>query len=234
MNNETTEATHADIERQKLIDSSRFHGVHWLILALSSILTVGAWYIASEQVNKRISERFERESLQVVELVKERMQLYEHALWGAVAYIDASDDEINNQQWQNYANSLRIDKTYPGINGLGIIYNITKEQRLSFIEKHKKDRPDFIVHPSHNTSELWPITFIEPLVSNKQAVGLDVAFEGNRYLGVKKARDTGIAQLTGPITLVQDAKKTPGFLFYAPFYKKGMSHNTVSERQAAI
>ena len=234
MNNETTEATHADIERQKLIDSSRFHGVHWLILALSSILTVGAWYIASEQVNKRISERFERESFQVVELVKERMQLYEHALWGAVAYIDASDDEINNQQWQNYANSLRIDKTYPGINGLGIIYNITKEQRLSFIEKHKKDRPDFIVHPSHNTSELWPITFIEPLVSNKQAVGLDVAFEGNRYLGVKKARDTGIAQLTGPITLVQDAKKTPGFLFYAPFYKKGMSHNTVSERQAAI
>jgi CHASE1-domain containing sensor protein len=100
MNNETTEATHADIERQKLIDSSRFHGVHWLILALSSILTVGAWYIASEQVNKRISERFERESFQVVELVKERMQLYEHALWGAVAYIDASDDEINNQQWQ--------------------------------------------------------------------------------------------------------------------------------------
>jgi signal transduction histidine kinase len=234
MNDETTEVTHADLERQKLINSSRFHGVHWLILALSSILTVGAWYIASEQVNKRISERFERESLQVVELVKERMQLYEHALWGAVAYIDASDEEINNQQWQNYANSLRIDKTYPGINGLGIIYNITKEQRLSFIEKHKIDRPDFIVHPSHNTSELWPITFIEPLVSNKQAVGLDVAFEGNRYLGVKKARDSGTAQLTGPITLVQDAKKTPGFLFYAPFYKKGMSHSTVSERQAAI
>ena len=234
MNNETTDITHADIERQKLIDSSKFHGVHWLILALSSILTVGAWYIASEQVNKRISERFERESLHVVELVKERMQLYEHALWGAVAYIDATDEEITNQQWQNYANSLRIDQTYPGINGLGIIYNITKEQRLSFIEKHKKDRPDFIVHPSHNTSELWPITFIEPLASNKQAVGLDVAFESNRYLGVKRARDSGIAQLTGPITLVQDAKKTPGFLFYAPFYKKGMSHNTVKERQATI
>ncbi|MFT6584600.1 MAG: CHASE1-domain containing sensor protein [Cognaticolwellia sp.] len=80
MNNETTDITHTDIERQKLIDSSRFHGVHWLILALSSILTVGAWYIASEQVNKRIAERFERESLHVIELVKERMQLYEHAL----------------------------------------------------------------------------------------------------------------------------------------------------------
>lgn len=234
MNNETTDILHADIERQKLIDSSRFHGVHWLILALSSILTVGAWYIASEQVNKRIAERFERESLHVIELVKERMQLYEHALWGAVAHIDATELEIDNNQWQNYSQSLRIDKTYPGINGLGVIYNIKKDQRLSFIEKHKKNRPDFIVHPSHNAYELWPITFIEPLITNKQAVGLDVAFEENRYLGVKKARDTGLAQLTGPITLVQDAKKTPGFLFYAPFYKKGMSHSTVSERQAAI
>lgn len=234
MNNETTDILHADIERQKLIDSSRFHGVHWLILALSSILTVGAWYIASEQVNKRIAERFERESLHVIELVKERMQLYEHALWGAVAHIDATELEIDNNQWQNYSQSLRIDKTYPGINGLGVIYNIKKDQRLSFIEKHKKNRPDFIVHPSHNAYELWPITFIEPLITNKQAVGLDVAFEENRYLGVKKARDTGLAQLTGPITLVQDAKKTPGFLFYAPFYKKGMSHTTVSERQAAI
>jgi signal transduction histidine kinase len=234
MNNETTDITHTDIERQKLIDSSRFHGVHWLILALSSILTVGAWYIASEQVNKRIAERFERESLHVIELVKERMQLYEHALWGAVAHIDANELEIDNKQWQNYSNSLRIDETYPGINGLGVIYKVKKDQRLSFIEKHKKNRPDFVVHPSHNAYELWPITFIEPLITNKQAVGLDVAFEENRYLGVKKARDTGLAQLTGPITLVQDAKKTPGFLFYAPFYKKGMSHSTISERQAAI
>jgi signal transduction histidine kinase len=234
MKNETTDILHADIERQKLIDSSRFHGVHWLILALSSILTVGAWYIASEQVNKRITERFERESLHVIELVKERMQLYEHALWGAVAHLDATELEIDNNQWQSYSQSLRIDKTYPGINGLGVIYNIKKDQRLSFIEKHKKNRPDFIVHPSHNAYELWPITFIEPLITNKQAVGLDVAFEENRYLAVKKARDTGLAQLTGPITLVQDAKKTPGFLFYAPFYKKGMSHSTVSERQAAI
>ena len=33
-----------------------------------------------------------------------------------------------------------------------------------------------------------------------------------------KARDTGTAQITGPIILVQDNRKTPGFLFYAPRY----------------
>ncbi|MBA6391320.1 CHASE domain-containing protein [Colwellia sp. BRX10-3] len=234
MKTSVTELTHADIQRQKLIDSSQFHGIHWLILALSSILTIGAWYIASEQVNKRIAERFERESLHVIELVKERMQLYEHALWSAVAYVDASEGDITNQKWQNYSNSLRIDKTYPGINGLGLIYNVKHEERNSFIRAQQQTRPNFAIKPSHNEDELWPITYIEPLSSNKQAVGLDVAFEKNRYFGVKNARDTGLAQLTGPITLVQDAKKTPGFLFYAPFYKKGMVHNSVTTRQQSI
>ena len=76
-------------ERQKLIYSSHLRGFHWLILGLSAILTSAAWYITTEQVNERAAERFERESLQVIELVKERMQLYEHALWGAVAHLDA-------------------------------------------------------------------------------------------------------------------------------------------------
>jgi signal transduction histidine kinase len=230
----STELTNTEAERQKLIDSSKFQGIHWFILALSSILTFGAWYITTEQVNSRIAERFDRESLQVIELVKERMELYEHALWGAVAHIDASESELSNARWQAYSDSLKIDRTYPGINGLGVIFNIKPTQRQSFIEKQQKHRPDFSIHPLHEQPEFWPITFIEPLETNKQAVGLDVAFEKNRYSGIKKARDTGLAQLTGPIILVQDAKKTPGFLLYAPFYKKGMAHDSVSTRRAAI
>tara|TARA_R110001583_G_scaffold12023_1_gene53587 strand:+ start:523 stop:2292 length:1770 start_codon:yes stop_codon:yes gene_type:complete len=221
-------------ERQKLIYSSHLRGFHWLILGLSAILTSAAWYITTEQVNERAAERFERESLQVIELVKERMQLYEHALWGAVAHLDANETELTNQQWRNYSNSLQIDRTYPGINGLGVILNIKPEQRDNFIQTQQKSRPNFTIHPIHEEHELWPITYIEPALSNEQAVGLDVAFEHNRYTGIKKARDSGLAQLTGPITLVQDAKQTPGFLFYAPFYNKEMAHNSVSTRQTSI
>lgn len=230
----TIEVSHAEKQRQKLINSSRFHGIHWLVLILSLILTFGAWYIATEQVNKRIEERFEREALLVVDLVKERMQLYEHALWGAVAYVDATEGEVNAKSWENYSNSLKIDRTYPGINGLGLIYNIKHAERAGFIESQRQYRPTFDIHPTHNEIELWPITYIEPLSANKQAVGLDVAFEENRYMGILKARDSGKAQLTGPITLVQDAKKTPGFLFYAPFYKKGAQHNAITTRQNSI
>ena len=57
-----------------------------------------------------------------------------------------------------------------------------------------------------------------------------MAHETNRYSAARKARDTGQAQLTGPIVLVQDAEKTPGFLFYAPFYEGGR-YDTIKERR---
>jgi len=234
MNNTNTEIKTTEMERQKLINSSQFQGMHWLTLLLSAVLTFGAWYIATAQVNTTIAERFERESLQVIELVKERMELYERALWGAVALVDASENVITDKRWKNYSNSLHIDRTYPGINGLGLIFNVKPEQRNNFLQTQQEIRPDFTIHPSHKEDEYWPITFIEPALSNRQAIGLDVAFEQNRYSGIKKSRDTGLAQLTGPIILVQDDKKTPGFLFYAPFYKKGMAHDSVNARRQSI
>ena len=49
------ESTNTESERQKLIDSSQFQGIHWFILMLSGILTFTAWYIATEQLNKSVS-----------------------------------------------------------------------------------------------------------------------------------------------------------------------------------
>lgn len=223
-----------NIQRKKLIRAGKLHSVHWLILSLSIILTIAAWYFSSEQVTQKVEERFKREAAQVIEHMKDRIILYEQALWGAVAFYDANDNHIDNVQWKKYADSLRIDKTYPGINGIGIIHNIKPDQFSDYLKKQRTNRASFSIHPQHQQSEYWPITYIEPVSTNMKAVGLDMAFETTRYTGIKKARDSGLAQLTGPITLVQDDKKTPGFLFYAPFYEDGTMHNSVENRQENI
>jgi signal transduction histidine kinase len=223
-----------NIQRKKLVHAGKLHSVHWLILCLSIILTIAAWYFSTEQVAQKVEERFNRETVQVIELVKERITLYEQALWGAVAFNHANDNKVDNLQWEKYAASLHIDQTYPGINGIGIIYNIKPEKLKTYFAQQRLNRADYAIHPAHEQSEYWPITYIEPVNTNKKAVGLDMAFETNRYTAIKKARDSGLAQLTGPITLVQDDKKTPGFLFYAPFYKAGASHNSVEDRQNNI
>ena len=220
--------------RNKLLRASDFHLMHWLVVILSILLTLGAWSFSKDQLNQKIKGQFNREADQAVELVKERMGLYENALWAGVALIDSNQGNMSYPQWLVYANSLHIDKTYPGINGIGVIYSISPQQMDNYLVEQRRDRPDYQVHPQHSEAEHWPITYIEPQALNKKAVGLDMAFESNRYTAIKKARDSGNAQLTGPITLVQDSKKTPGFLFYTPFYKPGAESNTVSDRRKNI
>lgn len=220
--------------RKKLTKSANFHLAHWLVIALSIVLTMGAWYFSSDQLNQKLEEKFNREADQVVALIKERMALYENALWGGVALIDSNQGSMTYEQWLVYASSLDMDKRYPGINGIGVIYNIQTSQMASYLAKERQSRPEYSLHPEHNESEYWPITYVEPSLMNKKAIGLDMAFEKNRYSGIKKARDTGDAQLTGPISLVQDAKKTPGFLFYTPFYKDGIKPDTIDERRKSI
>jgi CHASE1-domain containing sensor protein/two-component sensor histidine kinase len=221
-------------QKQRLISGGQLHTIQWLVIFLSLILTIGAWYFSKQQLSQKIEAQFTREANRTIELIKERLTLYENSLWGAVALIDSKSGKINHDQWHTYATSLRINDTYPGINGIGVIFNIKPEQLSDYLAQQVLARPSYKIHPQHQQTEYWPITYVEPMEPNKQAIGLDMAFEKNRYSGIKKARDTGSAQLTGPITLVQDSQKTPGFLFYTPFYKSGSKPTTIEERQNNI
>lgn len=205
-------------KRLKLERAGKIRSLHWLVLLGSLLLTLGVWYLSKAQTEEKIRDQFLRETEQVTALISERMQKYEDALWGGVAAIRSQNNVIGHNEWKRYAESLNIGEKYPGINGIGVINFVASQDLASFIEKQREDRPDFKVHPDHHRDEHWPITYIEPLVQNAQAVGLDMAFEFNRYTAAVKARNTGSAQITGPIVLVQDSGKTPGFLFYSPFY----------------
>lgn len=222
-----------DHERKKIYKAGKLHWVHWLVVVLSLILTVGAWQFSSDQIHEKIEAQFIRESDQVVEQILERMRKYEDGLWGGVAAIQAQGGNIAYKEWLAFANSLRLDVKYPGINGIGVIHFIESEKLGTYLEEQKKDRPTYSIHPAHNEDKYWPITYIEPVSVNAKAVGLDMAHEVNRRTAAEKARDTGLAQITGPITLVQDSAKTPGFLFYAPFYSGGLYDN-MQERKSHI
>lgn len=207
------------------------HWMHWLVVISSLVLTFGAWYVSQYQINERIEARFDSQSKHVVAQITERMQKYEDALWGGVAAINSQSNGINYIEWKRFADTLHIDTKYPGINGIGVIYYVLPERLNAYLAKKRSLRPDYNIHPEHDKNEYWPITYIEPVASNAKAIGLDMAFEKNRFEAAKKARDTGKAQITAPIVLVQDAKKTPGFLFYAPFYEGNTIPATLEERQ---
>lgn len=207
-------------ERDAILSGGRFHYLHWLVILASFLLTAAFSWYSKIQIDEKTEAQFLKEADQIIELVSERMRKYEDALWGGVAAIMANGD-VSHAEWKRYAKNLRLEKKYPGINGIGVIYRIPKPELPAFLEKQRKDRPAFGLHPPHDEDEFWPITYIEPVAINSAAVGLDMAHEENRYTAARKARDSGDAHITGPITLVQDESKTPGFLFYAPAYQGG-------------
>ena len=207
------------------------HWIHWLVLAASLGLTIFAWAFSSRQVEEKLSIRFNNEADYVVELVQERLQKYEDGLWAGVAAIRAMGGDVSYPAWRTFADSLRIQHKYPGINGIGVIHHVSPERLSAYVKVQRRDRPGYRVHPSHAQNDHWPITYIEPVATNASAVGLDMAHEANRYTAARMARDTGTGQITGPIVLVQDSGKTPGFLFYVPFYRNGV-HDRLETRRA--
>lgn len=218
-------------ELKNIKAGAALHWIHWVVLIGSLLITLCAWYFTKQQIEEKNQSNFNREVSQVIELVSERMQKYEDALWSGVAAIEANGGNTNYSHWLTFSKYLHIEKKYPGINGIGVIHNLTSKSKLNqYLAEKQKERADFKVYPEHPNKEYLPITYIEPLNINKQALGLDMAHETNRYTAARKARDTASAQITAPITLVQDAGKTPGFLFFTPFYK-GSKLTNLSERR---
>lgn len=219
-----------EAERASIKKMGRLHWFHWLAIALSLVLTIGAWQFTKQQVEERNKNLFDRASNQVLELVAERMQKYEDGLWGGVSAIRASDDYMDYKEWRVFAKNLKLDVKYPGINGIGIIHQVKPEHLNNYLRSQRLLRPDYKIHPPHKQNIYMPITYIEPTNVNAKAVGLDMAHENNRFSAALRARDTGTAQITAPIVLVQDNAKTPGFLFYVPYYARG-ENKTLEDRQ---
>lgn len=199
----------------------RIKAIHVIVVGLSLFLTLFAWQYSKQQIETKVGLRFEASRDNALALIVDRMAKYEDALWAGVAAIESHGGDISYRDWHAFAQSLMIHEKYPGINGIGVIHFHTAQTLDGFLTEQRVGRPDFRIFPEHDQQLYMPITFIEPESSNAAAVGLDVAHEINRRTAALSSRDTGTAQITGPITLVQDESSTPGFLFYTPFNNNG-------------
>ena len=198
--------------------AGKLHNIQWLVLFLSGLLTIVAWYFSKSQVDDKNYRQFTKESNQVVELLTERIQKYEDILWSGVSAIQSHGGEVTDNEWRSFSRHLKLIEKYPGINGIGIILKLDKSDIADLVKTKRKIYSGFNVYPSHDKNEFWPITNIEPIESNRKALGLDMAYEKNRLSAAKSARDSGIAHMSGPILLVQESEKTPGFLLFVPYY----------------
>lgn len=230
MTTHTTENDATEFDVDKLVSQQhslkrqgKLHWVHWWIIGLSVVMTFLGWRLSESLLKRSEIDRFEIEAQRLVNQMTVRMAHYEDALIAGVAALQSHQNSMSRDQWKHYANSLDLINRYPGINGIGLISEVDARDLASFELNQQDSWPGFNVFPKHSFPSHFPIVYIEPAQENAAAVGLDVAFETNRRTAAIQARNQNATQITGPIELVQDDGKTPGFLFYAPYYTNGTS-----------
>jgi len=220
------------IERgiQKELDHAHvFKWFHLAVIVGSLVFTLLSWQISKQQLAEKVEVEFDREWSTLLQLISDRMKNYEELLWSGVAAIKSHDNKLDRLTWRSYADQLALEKRFPGALGVGVIYEVERHELAGFLAEQRAFAPDFDVHPSVDVDTFYPITYIEPELGNKKAVGLDMAHEANRLNATLVARSSAGAIMTGPIQLVQGVQNTPGFLFFAPFYEEKSSDQGVGD-----
>ena len=179
--------------------------------------------------------RFERYNAKVEATVFQRFDKTVIALKGLRSTILANGDHIDRLAFRTWVAQRHIDVDFPGLRGLGFIERVKRADLATFVARERADAaPQFQVRTSGNAPDLLVIKFIEPIERNHAAWGYDVGSEPIRRSAAQRAIDSGTPTLTHRITLVQDGKKRPGFLYYLPVYRLGARLNTQEERRAAL
>lgn len=225
------------IESLKELRQRRVPAIAWLTLAVALLSSALTWGIVFSGVQEAARRDFMRLADDVAIAVTQRMLAYEQVLHGGVGMFHASTS-VTRSEWKTYVEALHIEDNYPGIQGIGYAVWLSPEDLVRHEQTLRAEGfPQYRVKPAGERPEYTAIVYLEPFdARNRRAFGYDMFSEPTRHRAMVRARDTGMATLSGRVILKQETSQDiqSGFLLYLPLYKKGMPLDTVAQRRAAL
>jgi PAS domain S-box-containing protein len=213
----------------------------WVGLLAGLALTVLTWWqVQRVELNRHCHLQKLQTSAMTVRLQGE-MKALEEVLLGTAGF--AGRGALPTRiEWNDYVEGLHLTQTYPGIQGLGFVEWIPRAELAAHLQRIRGEGfPEYDLIPG---GSLGPdpdgyssIIYLEPLdARNQRAIARDMLRETNRRSAMVRARDTGLATLTAPITLYQETGTDiqRGILLLAPVYRQGLPLDTVSQRRQAL
>lgn len=209
----------------------------WAVLCVSAGLFLGLWHVLSIDYAQRANARFELRAKVLHAELSERMQDYLRVLDGGVGLFGASE-QVSRGEWHDYIRALRLEKTRPGILGIGFALTVDPAERARHEAQVRAEGfPDYSIHPPGNRPVFSSIIYLEPFsAANRRAFGYDMFSEPVRRVAMERARDTGEPAMSGKVILVQEGKGAdqPGFLIYQPIYRNGAPVDSIEARRGAL
>ncbi len=210
----------------------------WSVLILCLAGTGLFWNSSRHLTEKSHHDYFDFRVRQAVILTEQRILAQEQVLRGAQGLF-ASSKQVNREEFHRYVTELRLEENYPGIQGIGfslIVPAAKLAQHIALIRK-ESGHYDYVIRPDTQRDVYTSIIYLEPFQGrNLRAFGYDMYSESVRRSAMERSRDSGFANISGKVKLVQETDKDvqAGFLIYLPVYKNGAPQDTIQERRDSI
>ncbi|MDP3118886.1 MAG: CHASE domain-containing protein [Sulfuricurvum sp.] len=206
----------------------------WAILILSLILSAIIWSFTTKYYENQDQLRFSRTVHSTANNITKYISKYELALHASVGMIVASDT-VTREEWYHFVQELNLNKSYPGLQGIGFSIMLNPGDLRNFEKKIRSDNfPSFSIFPSGVREQYSSVLYLEPMTANNQkTIGYDMFSHPVYRSAMEKARDTGDVSTSEKVFFTQNSTSA-GIVMYHPVYQTGKTTNTVQERRNAL
>lgn len=208
-----------------------------LVLSASLGVTWAVWDHERQATRKEFRTQFDYTVSDAVGRVEQRMATYELMLRG-VRSLFAANGTIDRGKFRRYVSALNLDANFSGVHAVGVVEWVPAERKAAHIADMRQGGvPDYTIRPDGLREDYAPVIQREPFVGlARSSPGFDAWNEPVRRFALEKARDSGMAVLSGKVRLSvdMDADPRPGFILYLPIYAFGKPQDNVAQRRANI
>jgi len=162
--------------------------------------------------------RFQSQSL--AELLQTEFRVQEHLLEQIEAFLsNDATRPVSRSQFKRYAQAFLGN--FPMVQAIEWAPRVAGARRLEFESRQRADFPHFQIGEQDGAGHLraaadrpdyFPVTYVEPVESNREAVGFDLESQRDRRETLTTALREGIPVASPPVRLVQEKEEQSGIL----------------------
>ena len=110
----------------------------WLVLAISLAITHQLWQGTQNSAAHELQSNFDLRVHETVNLIEQRMRVYEQVLHGAKGLFTASRS-VERDEFSAFIKEQHLDENYPGIHGIGFSLIVPPEGKDKHIAAIRKE-----------------------------------------------------------------------------------------------
>ncbi len=207
------------------------------VLVAGLLLTWQQWQSTQERSQALALSEFRQHLEHMHYGLEQRLKANAQILRG-VAGLFASGEPVTRQRFREYARAQQLDRTYPGIQGVGFSQFFPADGLARHQARIRAEGfPDYAVRPPGARQDYSAIIYLEPFDwRNQRAFGYDMYSDPVRQAAMRRAALSGQPAMSERVVLVQETDRDvqSGFLIYMPVYRPGAALDTAEDRQQAL